>query len=63
MRAALALYESKRDLVTLGAYKKGSDPRLDQVLGLLHPNGRAIVDRLASLGGVPGAPRGRDHLA
>lgn len=32
LRAALALYESKRDLVTLGAYKKGSDPRLDQVL-------------------------------
>ena len=31
-RAALALYESKRDLVTLGAYKKGSDPKLDQVL-------------------------------
>lgn len=33
MRAALALYESKRDLVTLGAYKKGSDAKLDQVLG------------------------------
>jgi type III secretion protein N (ATPase) len=32
LRAALALYESKRDLVTLGAYKKGSDARLDQVL-------------------------------
>ncbi|MBX7195339.1 MAG: FliI/YscN family ATPase [Sandaracinaceae bacterium] len=32
LRAALALYESKRDLVTLGAYKKGSDPKLDQVL-------------------------------
>ena len=32
LRAAIALYESKRDLVTLGAYKKGSDPRLDQVL-------------------------------
>lgn len=32
LRAALALYESKRDLVTLGAYKKGSDAKLDQVL-------------------------------
>jgi type III secretion protein N (ATPase) len=32
LRAALALYESKRDLVTLGAYKKGSDTKLDQVL-------------------------------
>jgi type III secretion protein N (ATPase) len=33
LRAHLALYESKRDLVTLGAYKKGSDPRLDAALG------------------------------
>jgi type III secretion protein N (ATPase) len=32
LRAAIALYESKRDLVTLGAYKKGSDAKLDQVL-------------------------------
>ncbi len=32
LRAAIALFESKRDLVTLGAYKKGSDPKLDQVL-------------------------------
>ncbi len=37
LRAALALYESKRDLVTLGAYKKGSDPRLDQVLARIEP--------------------------
>lgn len=32
LRAHLALYESKRDLVMLGAYKKGSDPRLDAAL-------------------------------
>ncbi|MCX7808271.1 MAG: FliI/YscN family ATPase, partial [Deltaproteobacteria bacterium] len=32
LRSALALYESKRDLITLGAYKKGSDPQLDRVL-------------------------------
>jgi type III secretion protein N (ATPase) len=32
LRAAIALYESKRDLVTLGAYKKGNDAKLDQVL-------------------------------
>jgi flagellar biosynthesis/type III secretory pathway ATPase len=37
LRAALALYESKRDLVTLGAYKKGSDPKLDQVLSRIEP--------------------------
>lgn len=32
MRAGLALYEEKRDLVSLGAYQRGSDPRLDNVL-------------------------------
>ena len=32
MREHLATYESKRDLVALGAYKKGSDPRLDAAL-------------------------------
>lgn len=32
LRALLALYESKRDLVMLGAYKRGSDPRLDAAL-------------------------------
>ncbi len=33
VREHLAVYESKRDLVSLGAYKKGSDPRLDAALG------------------------------
>jgi type III secretion protein N (ATPase) len=32
LRSLLALYESKRDLVMLGAYKKGSDVRLDAAL-------------------------------
>ncbi len=32
LRSLLALYESKRDLVMLGAYKKGSDARLDAAL-------------------------------
>jgi ATP synthase in type III secretion protein N len=31
-RALLAAYEEKRDLITLGAYSKGSDPRLDQAI-------------------------------
>lgn len=60
LRAAIALYESKRDLVTLGAYKKGSDARLDQVLGRLDVieaflrQGReepsALADTVARLG-------------
>lgn len=32
LREALALYESKRDLVTLGAYRAGSDPKLDAAI-------------------------------
>ena len=32
VRAHLALYEQKRDLIALGAYPKGSDPRLDAAL-------------------------------
>ena len=35
VRSALALYEQKRDLIALGAYEKGSDPRLDQTLLVL----------------------------
>jgi type III secretion protein N (ATPase) len=35
VRSALALYEQKRDLITLGAYQKGTDERLDQTLALL----------------------------
>jgi type III secretion protein N (ATPase) len=32
LRELLGLYEQKRDLVLLGAYKKGSDPQLDAAL-------------------------------
>jgi type III secretion protein N (ATPase) len=35
VRSALALCEQKRDLIALGAYDKGSDPRLDQALSVL----------------------------
>ena len=31
-RALLAAYEEKRDLISLGAYAKGTDPRLDQAI-------------------------------
>jgi flagellar biosynthesis/type III secretory pathway ATPase len=32
LRALVATYEAKRDLVTLGAYAKGSDKDLDEAL-------------------------------
>ena len=35
LRALLAAYEEKRDLVTLGAYVKGSDARLDRAIRAL----------------------------
>lgn len=31
-RALLAVYEEKRDLIALGAYSQGTDPRLDQAI-------------------------------
>jgi type III secretion protein N (ATPase) len=34
-RALLATYEEKRDLIALGAYAKGTDPRLDQAITAL----------------------------
>jgi ATP synthase in type III secretion protein N len=39
LRDLLAVYEDKRDLIALGAYKKGSDPRVDESL--------AKIDRIA----------------
>lgn len=35
MREHLAVYEAKRDLVSLGAYKKGSDAKLDAALRII----------------------------
>jgi ATP synthase in type III secretion protein N len=35
LRGAIAAYEQKRDLITLGAYAKGSDARVDRALALL----------------------------
>ena len=32
LRAALALYDEYRDLIEVGAYRRGSEPRLDRVL-------------------------------
>ena len=32
VRALVATYEEKRDLITLGAYAKGSDPRVDRAI-------------------------------
>ena len=32
LRALVATYEAKRDLVTLGAYAKGSDKELDEAI-------------------------------
>ncbi|MCK6536820.1 MAG: FliI/YscN family ATPase [Polyangiaceae bacterium] len=35
VRALIATYEEKRDLITLGAYAKGSDPRVDRAMAAL----------------------------
>ena len=35
LRETMAVYEEHRDLVTVGAYRKGSDPRLDKAVALV----------------------------
>jgi FliI/YscN family ATPase len=35
VRALLGFYEEKRDLITLGAYAKGSEPRVDQAIAAM----------------------------
>ena len=44
----LASYEEKRDLITLGAYAKGSDPRVDRAISAFHME--AIRFRMYTLG-------------
>jgi ATP synthase in type III secretion protein N len=41
-RALLAAYEEMRDLIALGAYSKGSDPRLDQAIAAAPELGRFL---------------------
>jgi type III secretion system H+-transporting two-sector ATPase len=37
LREVLATYEAQKDLILIGAYKKGSDPRTDYALSKLNP--------------------------
>ena len=34
-RSILATYEEARDLIDIGAYKKGSNPRIDEAISLI----------------------------
>ncbi|MFN9275102.1 MAG: hypothetical protein ACK6D2_05145, partial [Planctomycetota bacterium] len=63
LRELLAHYEENRDLVAVGAYRKGSDPLLDQAIGkvaaiesLLHHGveRRAAADTLRALQQISG---------
>jgi type III secretion protein N (ATPase) len=47
VRRLLGIYESKRDLITLGAYKKGSDRAVDQALAAL-PEIEALLQQNAT---------------
>ena len=63
IREWLSVYEQNRDLITVGAYRKGADPLLDKAvekLGaieqlLYHPDGRSMVDTQARLMAIAGA--------
>src|SRR5580704_3855096 len=62
LRSLVATYESKRDLVTLGAYAKGADKELDEALARMprieaflflgsrgSPNGAPLLDTVVAL--------------
>ena len=60
-RQILSTYQQHRDLVAIGAYQRGSDPRVDQAIGLwphmqqfLQQNVRERVDLAASLAALDG---------
>ena len=59
LRRALSIYEQHRDLISLGAYVRGSDPRVDAAVALwpqiqqfLQQDMRERVDLGASLGSL-----------
>jgi ATP synthase in type III secretion protein N len=49
LRSLVAAYEEKRDLIALGAYSKGSDPRVDQALFALPEIERFLQQSAADL--------------
>ena len=60
-RRALSIYEQHRDLISLGAYVRGSDPRVDaavtlwpQIQQFLQQDMRQRVDFASSLGALQG---------
>lgn len=52
-RALLAAYEEKRDLIALGAYSKGSDPRLDQAIAAAPELERFLCQEASSIEASP----------
>jgi flagellum-specific ATP synthase len=49
VRGLLGIYQQKQDLVAIGAYSKGSDPRLDAALALLPDLSRFLNQSPAEL--------------
>ena len=37
LREVLATYEKQKDLILLGAYEKGADPRVDYAIEMIEP--------------------------
>jgi flagellum-specific ATP synthase len=42
VRSLMAAYHDKRDLIAIGAYERGSDPRVDQAIDLRDPIDRFL---------------------
>ena len=37
MRDLLATYRAKEDLISIGAYQRGSDPKIDEAIDMIGP--------------------------
>jgi len=53
IRELLATYEQKRDLISIGAYKAGSDARVDRSLARIDAIGTFLRQRLDETTSLP----------
>lgn len=58
LRELLAAYEDKRDLIALGAYKRGADPRVDEALTKLERINRYLCQGVGEASTLDEARRG-----
>jgi flagellum-specific ATP synthase len=63
LRAALAAYREKEDLVAIGAYQRGSSPVVDATIALREDIERFLCQAVDEPSTLPGADAGLHELA